>query len=152
MEPQICLWHCTHMSHCTTTVVYICTPHYYTYKSNKHNLQQLLHSLLSNICQKQMSLLNWAHMPYLPNMWWAYMSDVCKCTCHTWSHWHKPEVLHIYNNAKEDHHNDNDNKSQLQRLVWPIGQISQKNVACTMWYWTHTDGRQWLHLTRQISQ
>ena len=157
MEYYTHIWHVTEKYGCRTANIThtVNMLHGHTHMPKHNQFQHLLHMLSPNIRQKQMSLLNWAHMPYLPNVWWAYTTDVCKSTCHTWSHCHKPRVLHIYNNAKEDYENDNDSKSQLQRLVWPIGQISQKNVACTMWYCTHTDGRWWSHgdhLTRQISQ
>ena len=70
-----------YMSHCTTTtVIYIKKPHYCTYKSkkNKNNLHQVLHTLLPNMCQKEMCPSSATYMPHIQISLHENMRQICQ--------------------------------------------------------------------------
>ena len=48
------------------------------FKQRSEHNQLLLHILLPNMCQKQICIPSWAYMPYMLNIWSAYMEDVLK--------------------------------------------------------------------------
>ena len=61
---QMCLWHCTYMIHCTTTVVFIETQHYCTYAVKKKNLHRYS-TYLPNMSQEQKCPSNVTCMPHM---------------------------------------------------------------------------------------
>ena len=76
---QICLPSCTCISHCISTVVYMQTPHLFT-------------TLLLNMCQPQIYVLNVIYNPYakITRHTLIINWEVCQYICHIWNHWHQP--------------------------------------------------------------
>ena len=77
----ICLQHCTHISCCTSTVVYIQTPHYYTHPS-KINILQYLFMTLLQICAKNQYVPLMSSLFYAQITQYISMGEVCQFIYH----------------------------------------------------------------------
>ena len=76
---QIFLSHCTNMSHCTSNLVHILAPHYYTHPSKINKQEHLFIILLQNMCQQQICLSNTIHnMTCAQITQYAFIGGVCK--------------------------------------------------------------------------
>ena len=82
---QICLQHCTYMSHLTTTVVYIQNSHFCTYQLKNSKLQLLMNLLLLYMCQQQKCPSNATYMPSIPAASCAHTKQLCQYVNFKWT-------------------------------------------------------------------
>ena len=76
-----------HISHCTTTRVYMCSPYNCTYQLIKNKLQLLFTMLLPDMCHQQKCPLNVIHRPEEQMTQNSTMEKVCQYRCQTWTCW-----------------------------------------------------------------
>ena len=81
---QIIPLHCKYMFHCTSTVVYICTIQECTLTPKYKKIQLILNMLLPYTCQHKICPSKAIYMPNKQISSWAYLRQVCQCTCLIW--------------------------------------------------------------------
>ena len=72
---QVCLPHCIYMSHCTTIVVYIYTPHT---SNNNNKLQLLITMILPHMCQHQICPSNATYISQMKISSYAGLRQRCQ--------------------------------------------------------------------------
>ena len=133
---QICLPHCIYMSHCTSAVVYIQTPHYCSHPSKINELKPKFTIVLQNVCQEELCPSNATNMAYDQITQHSFMEEVAnanetydiapinnvvRSTVNMWQ-WCRT--------MRTTHENDNYAPAQLHILSWPLSYIIQIPAEC----------------------
>ena len=86
---QICLPHCTYMSHCNATVVYPKAQHYYTYQLKKNitsnKMQLKIYNATAIYVPAIIDLPNATYMPHCVITWHVVIRDVCQYMPDNWN-------------------------------------------------------------------
>ena len=131
---QICLPHCTYMSHCISTVGSIYTIHYCTHPPKINKLQYLFIILLQNVCQQQICPSNANCTPNAQFTQCASMEYICQYIYASYELTSIDQVtrsaVHRWWCTTTTTIQDNyDATAWLHILSWLLGQISQ-NLQC----------------------